>query len=142
MTKLIASLAFLAALGSNALAASPAEAAAQHFKSIGAGDVAGLSAAYSDRAQLNWVGGPLDGTYTGAEAIRTVWEKFTKAQGALEVTVDKVEEAANPKGGTVTADVRFQGKQAIPVRYVLTYRDGQIVSETWQIDPKRAVAAH
>jgi hypothetical protein len=29
----------------------------------------------------------------------------------------------------------------IKVRYVLTFREGKIVSETWQIDPKLAVAA-
>lgn len=28
----------------------------------------------------------------------------------------------------------------IKVRYVLTYREGKIVSETWQIDPKLNVA--
>jgi hypothetical protein len=27
------------------------------------------------------------------------------------------------------------GKNSIKVRYVLTYRDGKIASEVWQIDP-------
>ncbi len=34
------------------------------------------------------------------------------------------------------AKVMFQGQSAIKVRYVLTYRDGKIVDEIWQIDPK------
>ena len=46
-----------------------------------------------------------------------------------------VQENANPKGATVTANVEFQGKAAIKIRYVLTYRDGKIVNEVWQIDP-------
>ena len=96
---------------------------------------------YADNAQFNWVGGPLDGTYTSPEAIRGVWSKFTGSQGLLKVSVDKLEESSNPKGSTVSANVVFEGKSPIKVRYVLTYREGRIASETWQIDPKLAVAA-
>ena len=96
---------------------------------------------YADNAQFNWVGGPLDGTYASADAIRGVWEKFTKSVGPLKVSVDRLEESANPKGSTVSANVQFEGKMPIKVRYVLTFREGKIVSETWQIDPKLAVAA-
>jgi ketosteroid isomerase-like protein len=126
-----------------ARAASPAEEARQHFQAIGAGDVGALSRGYADDAQLTWVGGPLDGRYVGPDAIRSVWEKFSKAQGTLEVAVDKLEESMNPKGATVTANVQFTGKapSAIKVRYVLTYREGRIVAETWQIDPKLPMAA-
>ena len=46
------------------------------------------------------------------------------------------------KGATVTANVQFEGKQPIKVRYVLIYRDAKIVNETWQIDPKLAVASY
>lgn len=53
-----------------------------------------------------------------------------------------MEESANPKGATVTANVVFQGQNAIKVRYVLTLRDGKIVDEIWQIDPKLAAAAY
>jgi hypothetical protein len=52
--------------------------------------------------------------------------------------VSGVQESANPKGATVTANVIFSGKSDIKVRYVLTYRDGKIVTETWQIDPNLA----
>ena len=101
-----------------------------------------LARGYADNAQLNWIGGPLDGTYTGAASIGGVWEKFTKAQGPLKVTVDKLDESGNPKGATVTANVQFEGKQPIKVRYVLTYRDGKLVNETWQIDPKLVVSGY
>jgi hypothetical protein len=52
--------------------------------------------------------------------------------------VSDLRESANPKGGTVTANVIFSGKSDIKVRHVLTYRDGKIVSEVWQIDPNLA----
>ena len=122
--------------------AAPADDAKTHFQAIGSGDLSILMRGYADNAQFNWVGGPLDGTYASTDAIRGVWDKFTKSQGALKVSVDKLEESANPKGSTVSANVQFEGKAPIKVRYVLTFREGKIVSETWQIDPKLSVAAY
>ena len=122
--------------------AAPADDAKTHFQAIGSGDLAVVMRGYADQAQFNWVGGPLDGTYANPDAIRGVWEKFTKSQGPLKVNVDKLEESVNPKGSTVSANVQFEGKAPIKVRYVLTFREGKIVSETWQIDPKLSVAAY
>ena len=90
--------------------AAPADDAKTHFQAIGSGDLSVLMRGYADNAQFNWVGGPLDGTYASADAIRGVWEKFTKSQGPLKVSVDKLEESANPKGATVSANVQFDGK--------------------------------
>lgn len=120
--------------------AAPTDDAETHFRAIGNGDLSVVMRAYGDTAQLNWVGGPLDGTYASADAIRGVWEKFTQSQGPLKVNISKLEESANPKGSTVSANVLFEGKAAIKVRYVLTIREGKIVNETWQIDPKLATA--
>ncbi len=122
--------------------AAPTDDAKAHFNAIAGGDAAALAAHYAPSAQLNWVGGPLDGTYVGAPAIEGVWKKFTGANGPLKVSMDKVEESANAKGATVTANVQFEGKQPIKVRYALTYREGKVVSETWQVDPKLAVAGY
>ena len=122
--------------------AAPVDDAKTHFQAIGSGDLAVVMRGYADQAQFNWVGGPLDGTYMSADAIRGLWEKFTKSQGPLKVSVDKLEESANPKGSTISANVQFEGKAPIKVRYVLTFREGKIVSETWQIDPKLSVAAY
>lgn len=122
--------------------AGPTDDAKAHFQAIGSGDSAALAGHYAPNAQLNWIGGPLDGTYAGAENIRGAWEKFGKAAGPLKVSVDKLEESVNPKGSTVTANVMFEGKQPIKVRYVLTYRDGKVVNETWQIDPKLVLAGY
>lgn len=123
---------------SAALAGPGEDLARTHFNNIATGKVDALKASYSDKAVLEWVGGPLDGVYTGAADIGTVWTKFTGAQGKLKVDVSNVQENANPAGVTVTANVRFSGKNTIPVRYVLTYRSGKLASEVWQIDPKLA----
>ena len=122
--------------------AAPADDAKTHFQAIGSGDLAVVMRGYADNAQFNWVGGPLDGTYSSSDAIRGTWEKLMKSQGAMKVSVDKLEESANPKGSTISANVQFEGKAPIKVRYVLTFREGKIVSETWQIDPKLSVAAY
>ena len=122
----------------SAYADTPTEAARAHIEAIAAGNVDAITASYGPNAVLEWVGGPLDGRYAATDAIKTTWTKFTKANGPLKADITHLQEAANPKGATVTADVVFQGKTAIPVRYVLTYRDGKLVDEIWQIDPKLA----
>ena len=116
--------------------ASPLDDAQTHFKAIGAGEVDKIMAAYGDGATLQWVGGPLNGMYSGADKIKEVWGKFSK-NAPLEVTASKLEEGANPAGSTVTANVVFKGRAEIKVRYVLVYRDGKVVNEIWQIDPKQ-----
>ena len=119
--------------------AAPSDDARTHFQAVAAGDLPVLMRGYNDKAQFNWIGGPLDGTYTTPDTIRGVWSKFTGSQGPLKLTIGSLEESSNPKGTTVSANVMFEGKAPIKVRYVLTFREGKIVSETWQIDPKLAV---
>lgn len=136
-----AAVLFVASIGS-AAASPPGEAAQIHFTAIGAGDTSIIMRGYADNAQLTWVGGPLDGMYAGTDAIRATWEKFGKAVGPARVTVLAMEESANPKGATIVAKVQFDGKAQVNVRYVLTYRDGKLVNETWQIDPKLATATY
>ena len=129
-------------LAASGAMAAPVDDAKTHFQAIGAGDLTVVMRGYADNAQFNWVGGPLDGTYTTSDAIRGTWEKLMKSQGTMKVSVDKLEESANPKGSTISANVQFEGKAPIKVRYLLTFREGKIVSETWQIDPKLSVAAY
>jgi hypothetical protein len=131
----------LAATGS-AFASPASDAARIHFTAIGSGDTSIIMRGYGDNAQLTWVGGPLDGMYAGADAIRATWETFGKAVGPARVTVLGLDESANPKGATIVASVQFDGKTQVKVRYVLTYRDGKLVNETWQVDPKLVAAAY
>ena len=128
-------------LAAAAASAAPADEARTHFQAVGSGDVQVLMRGYAEQTQFNWVGGPLDGVYATSDAIRGVWTKFTQSQGPMKVTISQLEESANPKGSTVSANVLYEGKAPIKVRYVLTFRDSKIVSETWQIDPKLVVAS-
>lgn len=137
MNKVIRTLCAATLLSISTLASSaPMDDANAHFKAIAAGNVDQIMPAYGNNATLQWVGGPLDGAYVGNDKIREVWAKFAKANAPLEVNATKLEESANPKGATVTANVEFKGKAAIKVRYVLVYREGKLVNEVWQIDPK------
>ncbi len=139
--KMLNPIAFLLLFGAASLAHAGATDDAQtHLKAIGSGNVDGIMQAYGNNPNFQWVGGPLNGDYVGAEKIKEVWTKFTKANAPLEVNATKVEESTNPAGSTVTANVEFKGKNTIKVRYVMLFRDGKLVNEIWQIDPKLALS--
>jgi hypothetical protein len=57
------------ALATSALAA-PADDAKAHFNAIAAGDVGAIMQQYGPQPILEWVGGPLDGTYIGIDKVR------------------------------------------------------------------------
>ncbi|GLK71809.1 nuclear transport factor 2 family protein [Ancylobacter dichloromethanicus] len=135
LSTLAATLVLVAASGSAALAGPTEDLAKSRIAAIAGGNLATVTAAYGPAATLHWVGGPLDGTYSQPGKIKEVWSKFFAAQGAQKATIATAVEAANPKGGTVTADVTFSGKNAVKVRYVLLYRDGKLVDEIWQVNP-------
>lgn len=124
-----------AALAGPALAGPAADMAQAHIAAIAKGDVSAITAGYAPNATLHWVGGPLDGFYAAPDKVKEVWTKFTAAQGEQKTTVSDLNEAANPKGATVTANVVFAGKNAVKVRYVLLYVDGKLADEIWQVDP-------
>lgn len=123
------------ASGSAALAGPTEDLARSRIDTIAGGDLAAVTSAYAPGAILHWVGGPLDGTYGRPGKIKEVWSRFFAAQGAQKATIAATSEAANPRGGTVTADVTFAGKNTVKVRYVLLYRDGKLADEIWQVNP-------
>jgi ketosteroid isomerase-like protein len=118
--------------------ATTTDEATEHVNAVAAGDVDKLMAGYAENAVFQWVGGPLDGVYSGREAIRGVWSKFAKGNAPLTAKIEKLAESGNQKGSTVTANVTFAGKNTIKVRYILTYREGKLANEIWQIDPQLA----
>ena len=135
LSTLAATFVLIAASGSAALAGSAEDLARSRIAAIAGGDLAGVSAAYGPGATLHWVGGPLDGTYSQPGTIKEIWSKFFAAQGAQTATIAAAVEAANPKGGTVTVDATFAGKNTVKVRYVLLYRGDRLVDEIWQVNP-------
>ncbi len=127
-------------LGGAATLPRPAEAgpaadvAQRRIAAIASGDVAALAAGYGPGATLEWVGGPLDGSYRG-QALAGVWTRFAAAQGPLQGRITDLVESTNPRGQTVMASVVFSGRATVRVRYVLVLRNAQVVNEVWQIDP-------
>ena len=105
MNRFLIAAAALGLMTTTALAGPAGDKAKAHIDAIAKGDVAAIAATYADSTTLNWVGGPLDGTYVGADKLKDVWGKFTTAQGPLKATVTNVQESGNPKGDTVTANV-------------------------------------
>lgn len=120
--------------------AAPADDARAHLKAIASGNIPEIMKSYNNTPHLEWVGGPLDGTYGTHESIQATWSKFTTQQGPLKLDVTSLEEVSNPKGATVSAKLHVKGKASLRVLYILTYREGKILNETWQIDPSQAVA--
>lgn len=124
------------ALSNSAALAGPALDMAQtRIDAIAKGDIQAITSAYGADATLGWVGGPLDGVYATSEAIAEVWKKFATAQGKQSAQVGDAWEATNSKGSTVAVQVTFKGVMTVPVLYVLTYRNGKLVNEIWQVNP-------
>lgn len=117
-------------------------AATAHLEAIAAGDVDALMQAYGDDPFVEWVGGAIDGRYRGKEAIRAAWVKFMANNDHQPRTVVRSAwvQNANPTGVTLVANAEFTGKAKVRIREVLVYRDGKLVTEIWQIDPKAELA--
>ena len=137
MKKILITSATMLLLAGTAHAGEAGDLAQAHIDAITAGDVAAITSVYGEGATLNWVGGPLDGMYEG-DGLAEVWGKFTTAQTGLTATVSDLTESTNDKGSTVVANVVFANANTIPVRYVMTFRGGELVNEIWQIDPSLA----
>jgi len=114
---------------------SPEERARIHWTAITKNDLAATTRDYSGHSVLDWVGGPLNGKYTGPEAIRGVWGKFFEGQGPLTVDISNVQVKEQDSTQTVTARTIFKGKVTIPVDYTLVYQGRCLAAETWKIRP-------
>jgi hypothetical protein len=124
--------------GSVALAGPIDESKARaHLDAVAAGDLDALMRDYSDDAYMDWVGGPLDGRYHGKAEIRKVWEKFIAVNAGKPRPAEfgKLVQYANPKGTSVEAKASYGGALPLKVLHLLTYRDGELNTEIWQIAP-------
>lgn len=110
-----------------------------HLAAVAAGDLDALMRDYEDDSSIEWVGGPLDGRYRGRAEIRELWRKFiaanqgkprTAAAGGFEVH-------SNAKGASIEATIEYDGIIPVRVWHVLTYRDGSLIAELWQILPAK-----
>lgn len=108
-----------------------------HLDAVAAGDLEALMQDYADDAFFEWVGGPLDGRYRGKEQIRAVWQKWIAANGgkARPVSRGKPAAYANPKGATIEVRSAYEGTTPVRVWHAMSWRDGQLATEVWQIAP-------
>jgi len=135
---LLLALALLPWCGGQALAGPLDEAKAKaHLDAVAAGDLEALMRDYADDAYMEWVGGPLDGRYRGKAEIRAVWQKFIAANAGKPrpAHFGKLTAFANPRGATVEAKADYAGAVPVKVWHALTYRDGDLTTEVWQIAP-------
>jgi ketosteroid isomerase-like protein len=132
-----------------AIAAAPAAAGPleerkveAHLQAVAAGDIEALMRDYAEDADMDWVGGPLDGRYRGRAAIREVWKKFAALNDGQPrpARFDRIVQQANPKGVTLASAAEYGGKNVAKVWHVLVYRDGELTTEIWQIAPALKVA--
>ena len=124
--------------GANALAGPLDDAKARaHLDAVAAGDLDALMKDYADDAYMDWVGGPLDGRYRGKAEIRAVWQKFIAANAGKPrpANFGKLVSFANAKGATVQQRADYGGQLPLKVLHVLTYREGDLTTELWQIAP-------
>jgi len=135
---LLLALALLPWCGGQALAGPLDEAKAKaHLDAVAAGDLEALMRDYADDAYMEWVGGPLDGRYRGKAEIRAVWQKFIAANAGKPrpAHFGKLTAFANPRGATVEAKADYAGAVPVKVWHALTFRDGDLTTEVWQIAP-------
>ena len=112
----------------------------KHLAAIAGGQLDAVQATYAADARLDWVGGNLEGRYSGAEAIGKLWRTFHERRHPVQITVDNIESHANDKGATVIASVIYKSTDATTkVRQIITLREGRIHTEIWQIAPALAV---
>jgi len=124
--------------GGQAVAGPLDEAKARaHLDAVAAGDLEALMRDYAEDAYMEWVGGPLDGRYRGKAEIRAVWQKFIAANAGKPrpAHFGKLTAFANPRGATLEAKADYGGAVPVKVWHALTYRDGDLTTEVWQIAP-------
>jgi hypothetical protein len=134
----LALLALAGLPGTHAIAGPLDDAKARaHLDAVAAGDLEALMKDYADDAYLEWVGGPLDGRYRGKAEIRAVWTRFIAANAGKPrpANFGKLVSFANPKGASVQQRGDYGGQVPVKVWHALTYRDGSLTTEVWQIAP-------
>ncbi len=92
------------------LSAQVENAAFLHWDQVAIENASAVTSQYVPTATLDWVGGSLNGVYTGSARIDSAWNHFFTAWGAIwfyTETPPSVAVAANGSAATVTAPVQF-----------------------------------
>ena len=122
------------------------KSAYNHWNYISDRDISSLMSQYTTNATLDWIGGPLNGTYSGTSSIEGVWQKFFSdwssiwflSQGQPSVTV-------TGNVSSVSAKIQFTASPAaspqqvnyLNISYTLHYIEQSsawhIYAEEWMI---------
>ena len=106
-----------------------------HWDAVASNDLGMTMFHYTPASTLEWVGGPLQGKYSGTTALAEVWTKFFYAQGYMNVEVSNVQARQEGARHIVTARTIFKGRQVVPVDYALVFEGDRVVAETWKVSP-------
>lgn len=134
----VITLLLLSALAQSVMAGPLDDAKAKaHLDAIASSDLDALMRDYADDADMDWIGGPLDGRYHGKKAIAEVWRKFIAANGGKPrpAKFGKLQSFANPAGTSVEIAAEYDGTTPVKVWHVLVFRDAGLTTEIWQISP-------
>jgi len=119
-----------------ACAAPANDTAMAHITAIAIDDVDAIIASYMPESEIEWIGGPLDGTHRGVALIKALWTKYNGIHGSQKVLIEDMAEYLNPNGSTVNANLVFtDAKGETRVHLVQVYRAVKLIREIWQIVP-------
>lgn len=122
------------------------KSAFNHWNYISTKSLSPLTAEYNSNATLSWVGGPLNGNYSGVASIQGVWQKFFASWGAIWF-FSQSEPTVSVQGNNaiVTSMIQFvaspssesQQVNYLNISYTLKYASvasaWRIYAEVWQI---------
>lgn len=122
------------------------KSAYDHWNYISRENMVSLMSQYASNATLYWIGGALNGTYTGSSSIQAVWNKFFAAWSELWFySLSQPTVSVNGNISTVTATIQFvatpvsspQQVDYLNVSYMLKYAESSgawhIYNEIWKV---------
>jgi cytoskeletal protein RodZ len=107
-----------------------------HWTAVANRNATGLGNEYAKDAVVAWVGGGLNGTYTGKNQIDTMWSKFAGATTPMRFDVTKVSyDLTNDRPAIDETVVLHNSKGSIHVDSTIVYNSNQkIIAEIWKLD--------
>ena len=116
-----------------------------HWDNIARQSLSTTISYYSNTSKLYWIGGPLNGTYSGIKPIEDVWTKFFEAQEVVWFMANQTNVIVNSPSATIDSQVSwlvssnttdYTGYTMIKTDYTIVYdfsSTPMIMEETWKI---------
>ena len=116
-----------------------------HWDNIAIENLATTISYYTENSKLYWIGGPLDGTYSGTNSIEDTWTKFFKAQEVVWFKTNQTKITIDSPSATINSQVSwlvssnttdYTKYTMIKTDYTIVYDFSStpvIIDETWKI---------